>query len=141
MQTCNGLSRAACRSFWIYLNIDIDSLPCVAGRPRADYTTWTTEELRLRVVKAWSIHKAWRTSGAVPKRVHTCALRLETWRITVVPWTQIVVALGDTFVLLQDWSSGASSLLPLELSDMPLFDIRLFWCHAIDAHIIVLHLG
>ncbi|KAJ6507215.1 hypothetical protein C8R47DRAFT_1209148 [Mycena vitilis] len=140
LQTCRKLCLAECRAFWLYANIDMDLLPCALGRPSIDYRTLSTPLLRSRVMKAWSIHAAWRENLLEPKRVRFIPVEHEIRRFVCIPWTRAVVLLVDNNLFLEDWSSAVRVPVPLSQgATLSTVSMRVFWTDPENGWVLVVH--
>ncbi|KAJ6507213.1 hypothetical protein C8R47DRAFT_1209146 [Mycena vitilis] len=138
--TCRSLCLAECRAFWLYANIDMDLLPCALGRPSIDYRTLPTPLLRSRVMKAWSIHAAWRENLLEPRRVRVIPAEWETSHFVRIPWTRAIVVLVDHDLFLSDWSSGARVPVPLSQDRTLLtLSMQVFWTDSENGWVLVVH--
>ncbi|KAJ6464318.1 hypothetical protein DFH09DRAFT_1113079 [Mycena vulgaris] len=137
--TCRRLDLSDCRSFWVYANIDLDTIPCAPGRKRIDYSQWTTPALRARVIKAWRVYKAWMASDHQPKRIHVLPLAYDMSRILHVPWSHLVVVIGHRQIFLHDWTTGAATEVCLPDGRETVYLPRLFWAEAIQQNILFVH--
>ncbi|KAJ7683377.1 hypothetical protein B0H17DRAFT_1227875 [Mycena rosella] len=141
--TCHQLRASECRSFWVHVNIDMDELPCVPGRPSIDYSTWTTDALRARAIRSLRIHGAWRALDHTPRVTHTIQVSMEynVARIIRVPWSRLIILFGHSDILLKDWSSGDASKLPLPYCpDVVLISGRNYWVESLNSNVLLLHL-
>ncbi|KAJ7683369.1 hypothetical protein B0H17DRAFT_1205227 [Mycena rosella] len=141
--TCRRMQRANCRSFWVYVNIDIDKLPSAPGRPSIDYSTCTTAALRARATKALLIHEAWRRLGHAPRIVHTILIssRYHIRRLVPVPWSRFILLLAIKDILVQDWLSGNTSRVPLpNYPGIILRSVRVVWIESIASNVLIAHL-
>ncbi|KAJ6579168.1 hypothetical protein DFH09DRAFT_1077462 [Mycena vulgaris] len=140
--TCRQLRMSNCRPFWVYANIDMDSLPCTPGGPRINYSLWKTDDLRTRVTRKWAIFKAWRETRVEPRRVRVISVNYDVRRVVVVPWTNLMVLMGEQHVFIHNWFSGASTTAPLKsYSEMHLMSIKLFWVDSINANVLIVHIS
>ncbi|KAJ7683351.1 hypothetical protein B0H17DRAFT_1205214 [Mycena rosella] len=137
------MQRANCRSFWVYVNIDIDKLPSAPGRPSIDYDTCMTAALRARATKALLIHEAWRRLDHTPRIVHTILIpsRHHIRRLVPVPWSRFVLLLVAKDIVVQDWLSGQMSRVPLPAyPDVVLHSVQVFWVESIASNVLVAYL-
>ncbi|KAJ6562847.1 hypothetical protein DFH09DRAFT_1315912 [Mycena vulgaris] len=140
--TCRQLHMSNCRPFWVYANIDMDSLPCTPGGPRIDYSSWNTDDLRTRVIRKWAIFQAWRETRVEPRRARVIPVNYDVRRVVVVPWTNLMVLMGDQHVFIHNWFSGASTTAPLKsYSEMHLMNIKLFWVESLNANVLIVHVS
>ncbi|KAJ6507244.1 hypothetical protein C8R47DRAFT_1209169 [Mycena vitilis] len=97
--------------------------------------------LRSRVMKAWSIHVAWRKQALEPSRVRVIPVEDGTSRFVCIPWTHVVVVLVENDLFLHNWSSGARVHVPIS-QETPVFTLsmKVFWMGS-RCILIVLSLG
>ncbi|KAJ6544753.1 hypothetical protein DFH09DRAFT_1088313 [Mycena vulgaris] len=144
--TCRQLHKSGlgCRPFWVYININVDKLPCSPGRPRINYSTWETADLRAQAMRAWRVHEAWRTLDHRPVAIHTLRVPLEynAPRIIPIPWSRLVVRVGTTGILLQDWRSKETSevAVPSECLGLVVCSASIFWVESIESNVLIPHM-
>jgi hypothetical protein len=107
-----------------------------------EYGSFSTRGLRSRVVKAFSIRRAWKTSNLQPPRIQNLSLGSSVLHVLSVPWSDVFVALTRSAVFLQDWRSGIVKPVPSRLRpDMPFINMFMFWNERLQARILAVHRG
>ncbi|KAJ7093649.1 kinase-like domain-containing protein [Mycena crocata] len=130
------------RPFWIYANIDVDTLLCRPGHGRINYSDTPTRTLQSRVTRALKVFLAWRSEDVTPKRIRTLAVNRRVRQLVAVPWTRTIVLLLDDSVSLQNWDSNKSVDVPLDHHDgLFLIAIDVFWVESISQNVLVVSRG
>ncbi|KAJ7730782.1 hypothetical protein B0H16DRAFT_1733633 [Mycena metata] len=140
--TCRSLREADCRPYWVYANIDIDALPGSAGRPRLDYSTFDTSQLRARALRSVAVYRSWRLSSVKPYKIRTIDTDYRIRRVLPVPWSNLLVILMDDSVYLRDLDTGHDTAITLQsYENTLLLTVKLFWVDSIHANVLVVHLA
>ncbi|KAJ7197887.1 hypothetical protein C8J57DRAFT_1417655 [Mycena rebaudengoi] len=141
-QTCKVLRTLSdCRPFWVYVNMDIDRIQRRPGRKRRDYTLMSTPSLRSHALAARDIYQAWGTKDLVPKQIYTIPLH-DASQIIAVPWTRVLLYLGNNDIWVQDWGSGVSNKLSIQRADgVSIISMHLFWVGRMGCNVLVVRLA
>lgn len=120
----------------------MDSAACTPGRPRVEYSSFSTRGLRSRVAKAFSIQRAWQLSTSQPRRIQNLSLGSTVLHVLYVPWSDVFVALTLSAAFLQDWRSGVVNPVPTRLlPEKPFIKMSMFWNERLQARVLAVCRG